>query len=35
VADASLMPTIPSAHTNLTAIMMGERFGEWARRGEM
>jgi choline dehydrogenase len=35
VADASLMPTIPSAHTNLTALMMGERFGEWMRRGEM
>ena len=35
VADASLMPTIPSAHTNLTTIMMGERFGEWMRRGEM
>jgi choline dehydrogenase len=34
VADASLMPTIPSAHTNLTALMMGERFGEWMRRGE-
>jgi choline dehydrogenase len=33
VADASLMPTIPSAHTNLTAFMMGERFGEWARDG--
>jgi choline dehydrogenase len=31
VADASLMPTIPSAHTNLTALMMGERFGEWMR----
>jgi choline dehydrogenase len=31
VADASLMPTIPSAHTNLTALMMGERFGEWLR----
>ena len=29
VADASLMPTIPSANTNLTTIMMGERFGEW------
>jgi choline dehydrogenase len=29
VADASLMPTIPSANTNLTVIMMGERFGEW------
>jgi len=35
VADASLMPTIPSAHTNLTALMMGERFGAWARDGEM
>ena len=31
VADASLMPTIPSANTNLTVIMMGERFGEWLR----
>ena len=35
VADASLMPTIPSAHTNLTALMMGERFGEWLREGAM
>ena len=35
VADASLMPTIPSANTNLTAIMMGERFGEWMKSGEM
>ena len=33
VADASAMPTIPSAHLNLTALMMGERFGEWARDG--
>jgi choline dehydrogenase len=33
VADASLMPTIPSAHTNLTALMIGERFGEWTRDG--
>lgn len=32
VADASLMPTIPSANTNLTVLMMGERFGEWLRR---
>jgi choline dehydrogenase len=31
VADASIMPTIPSAHTNLTALMIGERFGEWLR----
>jgi len=35
VADASLMPTIPSANTNLTTIMMGERFGEWMKSGEM
>lgn len=33
VADASLMPTIPSAHTNLTALMIGERFAEWLRDG--
>ncbi len=35
VADASLMPTIPSANTNLTTIMMGERFGEWMKTGAM
>ncbi|HEX4517281.1 MAG TPA: GMC family oxidoreductase [Polyangiaceae bacterium] len=35
VADASIMPTIPSANTNLTCIMMGERFGEWMSRGEL
>jgi choline dehydrogenase len=33
VADASLMPTIPSSHLNLTVIMMGERFGAWLREG--
>lgn len=31
VADASVFPTIPSANTNLPAIMVGERFGEWFR----
>lgn len=31
VADASIMPTIPRANTNLPSIMIGERFGEWAR----
>jgi choline dehydrogenase len=31
VADASIFPTIPSANTNLTALMVGERFGEWLR----
>ena len=35
VADASLMPTVPSANTNLTCLMMGERFGEWMARGEL
>jgi choline dehydrogenase len=31
VADASLMPTIPSSNTNLPSLMIGERFGEWLR----
>ncbi|HEY1959387.1 MAG TPA: GMC family oxidoreductase N-terminal domain-containing protein [Polyangiaceae bacterium] len=35
VADASLFPTVPSANTNLTCIMFGERFGEWLARGEL
>ncbi|HEX3772209.1 MAG TPA: GMC family oxidoreductase N-terminal domain-containing protein [Polyangiaceae bacterium] len=35
VADASLMPTIPTANTNLTTIMIGERFGEWAKSGQL
>lgn len=33
VADASLMPTVPSANTNLPTMMIGERFGEWLREG--
>lgn len=33
VADASIMPTVPSANTNLTSLMIGERFGEWLREG--
>lgn len=33
VADASLMPTVPSANTNLASLMIGERFGEWLRDG--
>ena len=32
VADASIMPTVPRANTNLTAIMIGEMVGEWIRR---
>jgi choline dehydrogenase len=31
VADASIMPTVPRANTNLTSIMIGERIGEWVR----
>ncbi len=31
VADASIMPTVPRANTNLTSIMIGERIGEWIR----
>jgi choline dehydrogenase len=33
VADASIMPTVPSSNTNLPALMIGERFGEWLREG--
>lgn len=32
VADASIMPTVPRANTNLTAIMIGEMVGEWFRK---
>jgi len=35
VADASLMPTIPSANTHLATLMIGERFGEWLRDGQV
>jgi choline dehydrogenase len=31
VADASVMPTIPRANTNLTCIMIGERVAEWMK----
>lgn len=31
VADASIMPFVPRANTNLTAIMIGEKIGEWVR----
>jgi choline dehydrogenase len=34
VADASIMPAIPSANTNLATLMIGERFGEWLREGK-
>lgn len=35
VADMSLTPTVPTANTHLTALMIGERFGAWLRRGEL
>lgn len=31
VADASLMPTIPTSNIHLPTLMMAERFGEWLR----
>jgi choline dehydrogenase len=31
IADASIMPRVPSANTNVPAIMIGERIGEWLR----
>jgi choline dehydrogenase-like flavoprotein len=33
VADASLMPTIPSSNINLPTLMIGERIGAWLRDG--
>jgi len=33
VADASVMPTVPSANINVPTLMIGERFGEWLRDG--
>ena len=31
VADASIMPSVPRANTNLTCFMIGEQIGEWLR----
>ena len=31
VADASIMPFVPRANTNLTSLMIGEMVGEWIR----
>jgi choline dehydrogenase len=32
LADASIMPTVPSSNTNLPTLMIGERMGEFLRR---
>jgi choline dehydrogenase-like flavoprotein len=34
VADASIMPTIPSANTNLPTIMVAERISSWLREAK-
>jgi choline dehydrogenase-like flavoprotein len=34
VVDASVMPGIPRANTNLTCIMIGERVADWMRAAE-
>ena len=31
IADASLMPTIPTSNTNVPTLMIGEKMGEWLR----
>ena len=31
VADASIMPSIPTATTNIPTIMVAERIAEWLR----
>ncbi|HZP57171.1 MAG TPA: GMC family oxidoreductase N-terminal domain-containing protein [Dehalococcoidia bacterium] len=33
IADASIMPRVPSANTNIPTIMIGERIAEWIREG--
>ena len=31
IADASLMPTIPTSNTHVPTLMIGEKIGEWLR----
>jgi choline dehydrogenase len=35
VADASIMPTVTHANTNLTSIMIGERASDFIERGRL
>lgn len=35
VADASIMPTIPTANTHIPTLMIGERIAEWLRDDEV
>ncbi|RYE92943.1 MAG: choline dehydrogenase [Myxococcales bacterium] len=35
VADASIMPTIPTANTHIPTLMIGERVAEWLRDGDV
>lgn len=35
VVDASVMPTIPRANTNLTCIMLGERVADWMKTDDL
>ncbi|MGH2601516.1 MAG: GMC oxidoreductase, partial [Dehalococcoidia bacterium] len=35
VADASIMPSVPRANTNLTTIMIGERIARWLKDGRI
>jgi choline dehydrogenase-like flavoprotein len=34
VVDASIMPNVPRAYTNLTCIIIGERVSDWMRAEE-
>ena len=33
VADASVMPTLPAANTNATAMLIGDRIASWLLTG--
>jgi choline dehydrogenase-like flavoprotein len=33
VADASIMPVVPRANTNIPALVVGERISSWLNQG--